>query len=166
MVELLVVMAVVAIVMSFAAPSFAPFIGEQRARAVAQHLAADLTFARGEAARQNQRIELVPLTNFTQGWEIRRVSDGQVLRQQAAPPDGIDVCVASTSLAGNLVFRPDGRLVRAAGSGGDALLIGWLGETGDADNRIRQLRINMAGRPILQALPIGSAFVNDGGSAC
>ncbi|MGB0965001.1 MAG: GspH/FimT family pseudopilin [Litorivicinus sp.] len=167
LVELLVVLGVVAIIMGFAAPSFAPIIGEQSARAAAQHLMSDMVFARGEAARHNRRVQMVPTSgDWALGWQVVRVEDNEVLRTQPALPASIDVCVASASLAGNLVFRPDGRLVRNFSGGSDALLVAWLGEAGDADNRIRRVRINMAGRPAIDVQPPGASFVDDGGNAC
>ena len=167
LVELLVVIGVAGILLSIAVPSFAPFMGDQAARGVAQHLMSDMVYARGEAARHNRRVQLTPISgDWENGWQVTRVDDGMVLRTQSAVPDNISVCIASAALAGAIQFGSDGRLVRDFGGGTDSLLVGWLGESGDADNRVRRIRINMAGRPVINVQPVGSAFVDDGGNAC
>ena len=165
--ELLVVMGIAAIVLSFAVLSFAPFFGDQRGRAVAQTLMNDMVFARGEAARHNQRVQIVPAGgDWHDGWQVQLLADGTSLRSQGAVPDSIALCVASTSMLGNLVFRPDGRLVRTFSGGADSILIAWLGQAGDTDNRLRRIRINMAGRPLLDVEPVGTAFIDDAGNPC
>lgn len=167
LVELLVVVGIAAIVLAVAVPSLGPFVGDQRARAAAQSLMNDMVFARGEAARHNQRVQIVPAGgDWADGWQVQLAADGTPLRTQGALPADVDVCVASASLTGNLVYRPDGRLVRAFSGGADSILVGWLGESGNADNRVRRIRINMAGRPMLDVEPVGAPFLVDGGGSC
>lgn len=58
--ELVVSMAVAAVLAALALPSFAEFIDDQRLRGVATELMSDLHFARGEAIKRNARVLVCP----------------------------------------------------------------------------------------------------------
>jgi type IV fimbrial biogenesis protein FimT len=58
--ELIVSMAVAAVLAALALPSFAEFIDDQRLRGVATELMSDLNFARGEAIKRNARVLVCP----------------------------------------------------------------------------------------------------------
>ena len=71
LVDLVVVIAIVAIIVSIAAPSFAAFIASQRAGSAATDLYAALTLARSEATKRNANVTLAPATGGWQnGWDI------------------------------------------------------------------------------------------------
>ena len=59
-IELVVSMAVAAVLAALALPSFAEFIDDQRLRGVATELMADLNLARGEAIKRNARVLVCP----------------------------------------------------------------------------------------------------------
>src|SRR4051812_42476202 len=80
--ELVVSMAVAAILAALALPSFAEFVDDQRLRGVATELMSDLNLARGEAIKRNARVLVCPkagksdnfcaanLKNWKQGWVV------------------------------------------------------------------------------------------------
>ena len=58
--ELIVSMAVAAVLAALALPSFAEFIDDNRLRGVATELMSDLNLARGEAIKRNARVLICP----------------------------------------------------------------------------------------------------------
>jgi len=80
--ELVVSLAIAAILAAIALPSFAEFIDDQRLRGVATELVSDLNFARGEAIKRNARVLVCPKAgkadnfcapntkNWMQGWVV------------------------------------------------------------------------------------------------
>ena len=83
LVELLVTIALVAIVTAFAVPNFSTFIRDGRTTADFNRLLGDITFARSEAVTRGSFVSLCPSQNFTScngvnwsdGW-IAFVDDG------------------------------------------------------------------------------------------
>ena len=74
LVELLVVLAIAAIVLSMSAPSFHSLIASMRLKAVSELMVAHLHFARSEAIKRNARVVLCKSTDGKQcvsmgGWE-------------------------------------------------------------------------------------------------
>ena len=83
-VELLVVMAVLAIIVTVGIPNFGPTIANSRATAAANDLLGALQLARSEAVRLNEPVEISPTTagNWADGWTISR--GGTPIRQRDA----------------------------------------------------------------------------------
>jgi type IV fimbrial biogenesis protein FimT len=81
-IELVISMAVAAILAALALPSFAEFIDDNRLRGVATELMSDLNLARGEAIKRNARVLVCPKAgkadnfcapntkNWKQGWVV------------------------------------------------------------------------------------------------
>jgi type IV fimbrial biogenesis protein FimT len=72
LVELLVTMAVMAILMSLAAPSFSNLIASNRISSETNALIGALSLARSEAIRRSQGVSLVgeQIDNLAQGWSV------------------------------------------------------------------------------------------------
>lgn len=70
--ELMVVLAIAAIVAMFAVPNFQATLDRQRISTVTADLHASVVLARTEAIRRNVRIDLVPMDgiNWTTGWRV------------------------------------------------------------------------------------------------
>ncbi|MGS1078356.1 GspH/FimT family pseudopilin [Pseudoxanthomonas beigongshangi] len=75
LIELLIALAVLAVALTLAAPSFQDLIARNRVTAAANELVASLQIARTEAIRRNKRVVLCPSTNGTscQGTDWRRL---------------------------------------------------------------------------------------------
>lgn len=118
--ELMITLAVLAILLSLAVPSFTSVINANRLTAQANELVADLQLARTEAIRRNQRVTVCPsLDNATcaagGSWANRIViapvgAGNEVIRVSASRPP-LQLSGGVTSI----VFRPDGIARDAAG---------------------------------------------------
>lgn len=77
LIELTVTIAVAAVLLSIAAPSFKEFMAGQRLRTVSSSLHSDLLRGRSEAINRNASIVLVPVVtgNWSKGWRICTASD-------------------------------------------------------------------------------------------
>lgn len=123
--ELLVTLAVLAIVLGLAVPSFQGIIQRNRLTAATNELVAAIQLARAEAIRRNRQVVLCPTTNGTScngsDWMrtiVRVPSSNEVVREFRLFGAGISV-TGSSNVASNsqIAFSPNG-LVRV-GSGSD-----------------------------------------------
>jgi type IV fimbrial biogenesis protein FimT len=92
-VELMVTLAVAAILAALAVPTMRSVIENTHMRATAQSLQNGLAMARAEAVRLNTQVELV-LTGA--GWSIQRVSDGSLLQQASGKEMASGTTVTTT----------------------------------------------------------------------
>ena len=105
-VELAVVVTIVVILGTIAMPSFADFTVNQRLRMAAYDLVADLTFARGEAVKRNDRVTVTRAgSSWAGGWTITDVN-GSTLRSHAA----LDSTVVESTGPESVQFGLDGHL--------------------------------------------------------
>jgi type IV fimbrial biogenesis protein FimT len=113
LVELLVTLAVMAIGIALAAPSFAGMIANYRVRAGAESLVHAVSFARAQAARRNTSVRFV-LTGVGTGWRVEQVSPSTVL-QSRSDADAQGISATSSNAAVSVTFLPNG-LVDATGT--------------------------------------------------
>jgi type IV fimbrial biogenesis protein FimT len=107
LIEAIVVVALLGIVASIAAPSFRSFIGTMNSKSAAFDLINDLTVARSEAIKRNAATSLAPVAgDWTKGWRVLDAGGG-VLRERAALSSSLSVSGATLA---TVVFRPNGRL--------------------------------------------------------
>ena len=123
LIELMVTIAVAAIVLSLGVPSFERLIERNQLTANINELVASLNYARSEAVRRNQRVSICHSndasscsgTKFEEGWIIftDQDQDGDrdnpadtILRVHSALPQSISL---GENLSGNLSFKPNGR---------------------------------------------------------
>ena len=84
LVELLVTIAIAAILLTLAAPSYTDLILTQEVRTSAQNLQTTLIFARSEAIKRASDVQVIPSgSDWKNGWTVR-LADGTVLRSQSA----------------------------------------------------------------------------------
>jgi type IV fimbrial biogenesis protein FimT len=69
LIELMIVLAVLAVLVTTAAPGFREFIAGQRVKAAAFDLASELMLARSEAIKRNDALNPVTLTPASGGWK-------------------------------------------------------------------------------------------------
>ncbi|MBD7977702.1 GspH/FimT family pseudopilin [Serpens gallinarum] len=88
LVELMITLALLAILASVAVPAFAELIARNRQLALQHEVLNALNFARAYAARNNTRVNFCASSNGTTcqndwstGWIIRLEADGRLLRQ-------------------------------------------------------------------------------------
>jgi len=116
LIELMITIAVLAVVLAIAVPSFQGMINRNRLVASGNEVVAALQLARMEAVRRNSRVELCPSTNGTacsgSDWTrmiVRVASDGTVVRDISVTGRGI-VLKGSSNTTGNnrIAFVPSG----------------------------------------------------------
>jgi len=107
LVELLVTIAVLAIVVSIGVPSFVTMMQNTNLDAAADDLAGAMYYARSEALQRNSAVEVEKLaakTDFSGGFQVKLSSSNQVLRKYAA----FNTSVSCTSCAGPVAFSASG----------------------------------------------------------
>lgn len=77
LVELMIVIAVFAVILGIAIPSFNTYMASERARTATYSLQVSLSAARSEAIKRNRSVEVVPTStsDWALGWTGRVVSD-------------------------------------------------------------------------------------------
>ncbi|MBB5203616.1 type IV fimbrial biogenesis protein FimT [Inhella inkyongensis] len=108
LIELMVVVAILVILASVAAPSFRTFLATMNSKSVAFDLVGDLTFARAEAIKRNLPVTVSATGgDWAKGWAVATVeATPQSLRTRSALGWSIKV----TSAASTVQFRVNGRL--------------------------------------------------------
>ncbi|MDI1308767.1 MAG: GspH/FimT family protein [Methylotenera sp.] len=81
LVELMVVIAIIAIMASIAVPSFSATIANMRAKNAASSIYDGLVRARSEAVKRNLTVTLAPATSWAQGWQITSSDSTTVLEK-------------------------------------------------------------------------------------
>ncbi|WP_448478983.1 GspH/FimT family pseudopilin [Pseudoxanthomonas mexicana] len=150
LIELVITLAVLAIIVTLALPAFTALINGNRLTAQANELVADLQSARMEAIKRNRPVTLCPSADNVTcsggdwGNRIMMAPAGagvEVIRISAAK--GV---LSVTGDAGSVVFRPDG-FARAAAGGAllDAQFAVCLPTTAPANN-VRQVTLAAGSR--------------------
>ena len=137
--EILIVVAIIGILASLAAPSFSDLIKSQRVKSMATDISASLTLARSEAIKRNKNVTLSPIVADTwkSGWQI-------------ADPDNvnnnIEVHSAFEDLTAtgpsNVTYRSSGRLLGATAPAFD------ISAAGSSAHRC--VSVDLSGRPYMK----------------
>ncbi len=139
LVELMVVITVVAILATLAAPSFNQAIEGQRAKSAATDLYIALSRARSEAITRNTSVTLSPVSgNWAQGWQIPDPSSGTLIETHEALKGSLSV---TPSAAGSIVYRSSGR-IQAAGNATFSI-------AGHYASSARCVCVTLSGRPAI-----------------
>jgi len=109
LIELIIVIAIVAILVAVGVPSMREWVANQKVRGSANDLLFDLSFARAEAIKRNANVVLAPTgAAWADGWSVQ--FGGAKLREQPA------IKGVTSGAAANLTFGPDGRPTAAPAS--------------------------------------------------
>lgn len=106
LVELMVVLTVVAVGATLAAPNMAQVLANYRVRAAAEAILDGLNFARTEALRRNSAVSFT-LTPGGSGWTVQQVSSGTALLTRS-DNDSPGTTVASSNSTLAVTFLPNG----------------------------------------------------------
>ena len=115
LIELVVVIAIVGFLTSFAAPALRGFLVNQRVKTVAYELIADLTLARSEALKRGRAVTLSPsaVGDWTQGWVVASTTvvgtTTTAIELGKKPAVGFGVSF-SPQTPSNITFDANGRL--------------------------------------------------------
>jgi type IV fimbrial biogenesis protein FimT len=106
--ELMIVVMIVAVLATIAAPNFTGLIGGTRIKGVASDLHMAFLKARSEAVKRNAAVRVQRTgANWATGWSVVVVSDGTVLAASAAR-DGI--AITSPTNPANITYLQSGRV--------------------------------------------------------
>jgi len=179
LIELMIALTIVAILAVIGLPSLSDFVAEQRVRTSASDLVSEIAFARATAIESSRRVIMERLgVNWDQGWrtyidvnnnatyeagtdiEIKRF-DG--FGTGAASASGrLYSCSPVADFATNIIFRPDGRVVRSttATTAADGIyIIDPMGDTDICNNKTRGVLFDLSGR-------VNSRLITSGTSSC
>jgi type IV fimbrial biogenesis protein FimT len=138
LIELMVVVAVLTVLLTLAAPGMQAFIANQRARTAAYDLLADLTLARSEAIKRNAEVVLGPVGAWSGGWTVSTVSGGEAIGQRGSLGSGVQITRAPASVT----YDGAGRLSGAAATVRFELF--------DGDSHYRCITLDPSGLPSTQ----------------
>ena len=156
LVELMVVLAIAALLLSLAAPSLQAIIARQRLRTVQNDLFAAIHLTRSQAIQRGSRVTLTPqdstASDWTQGWVVFIDSNGNLrldpaeerIFQQGPVDPGISIRFTFSSGPARqyIAYNAEGRSCSAASS----LAAHWGTLSLFQGSAIRRIKINMLGR--------------------
>lgn len=137
LIELMITVAVLAVLVAIAAPSFREILESQRMRAAAFDLMADLTLARNEALKRGNIPAPVTLTpasaNWVEGWSM--TVGTEVLSQRNKVGSGVTLIGPAT-----LTFDRNGRV-------SNTTTVARFSLTNSSGTRKRCISLDPSGRP-------------------
>jgi len=159
LIELIIVMMIAAILVVVGIPQISEFVADQRVRTVASDIAAEIAFARAKAIEQSRRVYIARTgTAWANGWRVfvdlnnnGAFDAGEELKVfDGFPAGNMYVCAlpAGGDFITNVIFRPDGRIVRtaAAGANDGVYVVDTMGDAVLANNKVRGLLFGVSGR--------------------
>lgn len=117
LIELMVTIAVLAILASFAVPSMSSMMRQNELVSTANSLSTSITIARSEAIKRKQNVILKPSgSTWADGWSIRTKNE-EISKQD---PIKKGITASSSQSKGNLIFDSSGYLKRSNPWGADS----------------------------------------------
>lgn len=150
LIELMVVIAIIAITATLAAPNLSQMTANYRVRGAAEGILNALNFARAEALRRNSPVRF-SLTAGGSGWAVSQVSPTTTLQTHSTDEAG--TTVTSSTAATDVTFLPTG-LVQA----GSQLAQVTVSSTVDGS---KTRRINVFGGGLIRMCDPGITDAND-----
>jgi type IV fimbrial biogenesis protein FimT len=97
LIELMVTVAVLAVLAALAAPSFRQLLAAQSVRTTGYDIVGDLVLARSEAVKRGENVTMTPVTSdWAAGWSVNVASTSEVLGAQGRVGNGVQFTVAPT----------------------------------------------------------------------
>lgn len=155
LIEMMVTIAVMAILLMIAVPSFNEAMLGSKLGSYANNLVSGAHLARSEAIKRNGAVSLCVSNSdgtacgsggWEQGW-IVRATDGTVIQRQQALPAGLKVTEAAASTS--LVFNP-------SGVGATSATFKVCRATPTVGGQEREVKISLTGRPSVGKTTTGS----------
>lgn len=147
-IELMVVVAIVAVLAALAGPSFTPLIERWRVRDAAESLTSTLYYARSEAIKRGGGIAIDATGGWDQGWKVTHTENAITtdLRVNTAPPK-----IVATHSNGKFVLYVDRWGMLSETSGGPPSQVDiLLKPTGKLDTDFSAIRLCVVGGRIAQ----------------
>lgn len=163
LVELMATLVIMAIVITIGIPGLTDFIASQRVRTTTSDLVADMALARAEAIKESRQAIMERVAGATStwkdGWRIcvdlngNSTCEATEVRKAATPvPGRTAVCATTADLSDRIVFRPDGRVLRATAPGaGDGIKVSDdNNDSATSNDRIRLIFLGISGRASME----------------
>jgi len=174
LIEVMAVVAIVAVLLALGVPSFREFVARNRLDGAAQELMTSLQYARSEAMRRGAQVTVrlagaEGSKNWGSGWSMFVDADGdgaldageEVIKQGMAVPAPLTL-IGSGGFHTFVAFGRDGRLTNAGG--GYLVLCDGPSLTDGGQSRARAVVINGAGRVRMAARDGSNVPVTDTGA--
>ncbi len=145
-IELLVVVAIVAILAALAVPSFTPLIERWRVRQATENLVSTIHFARSEAIKRGGGITIDATGGWNTGWKITHTENGTTTDLQViAEPSNLTIVQSNTKTK---VFVDRWGMLSETDGGAPAAMHFLLKPTNKSDTDANAIRlcISTAGR--------------------
>ena len=160
LIELMFVVAIAAIFMTLGVPQMTEFVADQRVRTATSDIAGEIAFARAKAIEASRRVYIEKLgASWNNGWRVYADLDNngaytaganppeELKRFDGLPPGRMYVCSPVADFATNLIFRPDGRIIRtSAAAATDGIYVVDPMNGPQAKYKIRGLLFGVSGR--------------------
>lgn len=131
LIEMIVGLAIVAILFAMGAPSFFGWMASIQVRAAAEGLLSGLQLARTEAAKRNQQVSFNLVSTTGAGWTVTVTADGTSIQTRAAAESSQNVVVTATPTATVFTFNNLGQRVAPAAASGTVTLALENSQAGD-----------------------------------
>jgi type IV fimbrial biogenesis protein FimT len=97
--ELMVAVAVLAVISALAAPSFKQLLAAQQVRVTAYNVVSDLVLARSEAVKRGENVTVTPTSSqWVNGWSINVASTSEVIGRQGSVGNGVQFTASPSSV--------------------------------------------------------------------
>jgi len=179
LIELMVVLTIAGIMLSIALPNLTNFVAEQRVRTVASDLVGEIAYARAKAIEQSRHVIIQKIgTGWDLGWRTyidvnnngtyESGTDTEVKHFDgygtgtASITGRLYICSTVGDFSTNIIFRPDGRVVRSitATTANDGIyVIDPMGNSDVCDNKTRAVLFDLSGR-------VNSRKITSGNPSC
>lgn len=142
--EIMIVVVIIGILATLAAPSFNELIKSQRIKSMATDLSSSLALARSEAVKRNSNMTVLPTGSWQNGWEV--VVPDPLPADQCSKTTVIEVHDAFKNLTATgptcVTYRSSGRIL---GNTAPAFEISAAGSSSQ-----RCVSVDLSGRPYMK----------------
>lgn len=155
----MVVVTIVAIMLVIGVPAMGEFVADQRVRTVASDITSDIALSRAKAIEASHRVIMEKLSvNWNSGWRLYAdlndnaaydpATDLELKRFDGFTSGNIYICTIPAFPANQIIFRPDGRMVRTgAVTANDGIyIVDTMGDGTPANDKIRGIQFGLSGR--------------------
>lgn len=143
LIELIITLAVAAILVTVGIPGFQTFMANQKTRSASQALFSDLLYARSEAIKRNESVTVTRNGTWTDGWEILDASANTIREHEGLENIDLDDGAGNSPVA-SVSFDRTGRLV-----GGGTPSFAFCVDTNASNVTQRLVTIDLSGRATL-----------------
>ena len=143
LIELAIALAIAALLMMLAMPSFSAFLRNSEIRSTTESIVNGLRVARSEAVRRNQTVSFTLVAGGgSPSWTVGQVSDNSVIQTYSAQEGAANVSVfAQPAAAASVAFNRLGRVVPVA-VGTPTIQQLTIRSTIEADARVLQIYVD------------------------